>query len=321
MKISKVVRDLHAECSAVYGRLATQVGERLKPQVEQRGWFYLARIKQLESYALKLETGRIGNPRQPEDFFACTIIVRTLGEIAEAEALVQSMYGLVQRRPGDDELTHKAPSSFIFDDLRLYVAQPASSTGRDLDLDGLCFEVQIKTILQHAWSVATHDLIYKSDTASWPKERIAFQVKAMLEHAELAIAEAEQLAEASAVARTDKRTKEAVSLIQSITSIWPPDQLPVDLKRLAESVRELLRCCELQPDAYEDVIATERARIGVLPSDLSPYAFTLQAIAHRPELEFQRKFLNRRTRTSVFVHGGMDLPAWMLDPHERIIRL
>lgn len=65
MKIAKVVRDLHDECRSLYDRLAEQVEAFLKPQVEQRGWFYLARVKQLESYALKLETGRISNPRRP----------------------------------------------------------------------------------------------------------------------------------------------------------------------------------------------------------------------------------------------------------------
>ena len=321
MKIAKVVRDLHAECDALYQRLAKDVQERLKPRVEARRWFFISRVKQLESYALKLETGRVENPRRPEDFFACTIVVNKLSEIEDAERLVYSIYGALERRPPIDHETHKASSSFAFDDLRLYVVQPESTTGKDADLDGLPFEVQIKTILQHAWSMATHDLIYKTDSVSWARERIAFQVKAMLEHAEIAIAEANRLADTPAVAKRDKSTIETLKLIEEIGRIWTDDNLPADRKRLAEAIRQALKVCDLTADSFSDIIAAERRRIGLLPANLSPYAFTIQALANNPDANFQRKFVRSHVKTTIVIYDGMELPEWMSHHHPRILRL
>jgi hypothetical protein len=51
----------------------------LKPLVEQKGWFFTWRLKELESFALKIETGRVSNPVALEDFFACTIVLRSDG--------------------------------------------------------------------------------------------------------------------------------------------------------------------------------------------------------------------------------------------------
>ena len=62
--------------------------------------------------------------------------------------------------------------------------------------------MQVKTFLQHAWGIATHDLIYKTDDVSWSRQRIAYQIKAMLEHAEMSIQEAGRLAEAVALSKT-----------------------------------------------------------------------------------------------------------------------
>ncbi len=321
MKIAQGVRALHAEREELYRRLGADVEARLRPRVEEEKWFFLGRVKQLESFALKLETGRVENPYRSEDFYACTIIVPTAARVEAAEALVASLYTLRQRRPAEDSTTHKAASNFVFDDLRLYVEQPESSSGRDADLDGLLFEIQIKTILQYAWAVATHDLTYKADSVSWPRERIAFQVKAMLEHAELAIAGAQTLAEAPAIAKSDRATNEISRILEDIATVWSDDQLPKDRKRLAETISAVLRMCRLASDQFNVIIETERLRVGLLPTDISPYAFTIQALANSKNVDLKKHLSNIRNRTSIFVHNGMELPNWMLEEHPRIIRL
>ncbi|MBO9102346.1 hypothetical protein J5282_28570, partial [Rhizobium sp. E27B/91] len=211
-------------------------------------------------------------------------------------------------------------SDFKFDDLRLYVAKRPSQTGKNLDLDGIVFEVQIKTVLQHAWSLATHDLIYKSDTVSWPRERIAYQVKAMLEHAEIAIAEANRLADAPAVAKKDELTTETLKLIEQIRAQWSPERLPRDIKRLADTTQKMFKALRLDVDQLTPILAAEKQRVGMLPNDISPYAFIVQALAHSTSFDF-RAALNKAKRMKILVHGGMDLPAWMSDEHPKILRV
>jgi ppGpp synthetase/RelA/SpoT-type nucleotidyltranferase len=321
VKIVKRVRDLHDECKPRYDRLSDEIREILKPRSEERNWFYLGRVKELESFALKIETGRTSDPARMEDFFACTIVVPTLGQIEDAERLVSSLFDSIERRPPSDAETRKTASDFAFDDLRLYVARRPAASGRASDLDGMVFEVQIKTILQHAWSVATHDLIYKSDSVSWARERIAFQVKAMLEHAEIVIAEANRLADASAVAKKDERTAGILRLIEEIARIWPREKLPKDLKRLAETILKLLQICDLKADDFGNLVDGEKKRIGLLPANISPYAFTLQALANSQKYQFEQKFRRGHVRTRVVIHDGMELPKWMLEDHPRILNL
>ena len=79
MKVNKRLRDLYEEGNNRYSRLATEVRDMLKPLVEQKGWFFTWRLKELESFALKIETGRVSNPVALEDFFACTIVLRSDG--------------------------------------------------------------------------------------------------------------------------------------------------------------------------------------------------------------------------------------------------
>lgn len=321
MKISAGVRNLYDASFPIFRRLADDVDARLRTRVEGKGWFFRGRVKELESFALKLETGRVSDPERAEDFFGCTIIVRTAAEIAAAEALVASHYNIKERRPPVDSVTYKSSSNFIFDDLRLFVEQPASTTGKDLDLDGLPFEVQIKTILQYAWGVATHDLTYKSDSVSWPRERIAFQVKAMLEHAEVAIAEAHSLASAPSLAKCDQSTTDITHIIQVISDSWESDKLPDDRKRLAENVHGLLRLCGAKVERLLPLINAEVERVGLLPTDLSPYAFIVQAMANSDEINLQKSINNDRNRRCIFVHSGMDLPDWMQATHSKIIRV
>jgi ppGpp synthetase/RelA/SpoT-type nucleotidyltranferase len=112
-----------------------------------------------------------------------------------------------------DHLPHLTLFRLI--DLRLYVTLPDSPALPPTDLSDVVFEVQIKTFLQHAWSIATHDLLYKTDAVNWSKERIAYQIKARREHAEISIQEAEDLATSAALAKEDRKTvrvKKGISL-------------------------------------------------------------------------------------------------------------
>lgn len=311
MKVSKTLRDKFDVANRRYAVLAEEVKEHLWGKVEALGWFYTSRVKELESFALKVETGRVPEPEEMEDFFGCTIMVQTLGKIEEAERLVCEQYELKERRPTEDNKTNKRSSDFRFDDLRLYVARKPLASGKAPELDGVIFEVQIKTILQHAWSIATHDLIYKTDTVSWPKERIAFQVKAMLEHAEIAIAEAERLANSSGVSKKDRRTDEILKVIEQIGQFWAADALPANRKRLAESILDLLTASKLEADQLRDIIEVERRRIGLLPRDLSPYSFTLQALLHSTPADFEARFSRNSVRTTIVIQDGMDVPGWV----------
>lgn len=320
MKIIKTVRDLHAECTERYSRLAEEVNTVLKSEAEKRNWFFLSRLKGLESYALKIETGRVPKPKDMEDFFGCTIVVPTLSEIEKAEELVTTHYDLSERRPPQDSFTFKQASNFQFDDLRVYAKKKPSQTGKNVDLDGAVFEIQIKTVLQHAWSLATHDLIYKSDSVSWPRERIAFQVKAMLEHAEIAISEANKLADAPAVAKKDEKTSEVLKIISQVKTQWSADRLPTDVKRLAETVQKIFKSLRIDVDQLAPILNAEKQRVGLLPSDLSPYAFIIQAISNSATTNLQQG-LGRAKKLKIVVHDGMDIPAWMQQENDQIVRI
>ena len=194
MKVQGSVRELYSSHKEQYDLLKARVDKKIVALKRAR-WHYESRIKPEESFALKIETGRCKNPRMLEDFLACTIVVENQKEIETAIKLVNECnFKIKYRRPTSEQVTFKRSNSFPFDDLRLYVEWQDDPTERPLGLSGLLFEIQIKTYLQHAWAIATHDLVYKTDSVSWPKERIAYQVKAMLEHAEVSITKAEELA-------------------------------------------------------------------------------------------------------------------------------
>lgn len=206
MKVIYSIEMIYENQKRLNELLRTKVDEIIN-HLKESNWHYIGRIKTLESFALKLETGRFAEPSSMEDFFACTIVVDNLSQIKLAEQLLREQFEIVSRRPKNDEDTHKEPHSFQYDDLRLYSRLKSESFLPDSVLSRIVFEIQIKTFLQHAWSIATHDLIYKSNEISWSKERIAYQIKAMLEQAELSISTVANFSEHQQVSKENSNTK------------------------------------------------------------------------------------------------------------------
>jgi len=283
MKVPQSIGDIYDANWERFERLGQAVEGRLRGQLD-REWHFVGRVKDRESFALKVETGRVSDPANMEDFYACTIVVRNAGEIPTAEKIVLGLFDKRERRPPRPDYTYAAPSDFDFDHVRLYVMWRDDDTLPPTDFAGSPFEVQIKTYLQHAWSIATHDLVYKTDEVNWRKARIAFQVKAMLDHAEASIAHAEQLAAMTDLQISNDRIDEVRTVIAVLKCAWrdDPGRLPADIRRLAENILALLREANLKPDDLaSDLTAEEAAGRGVLIETLSPFGIVVQTLLNR----------------------------------------
>jgi len=306
MKVPASIRRIYEDQRAANDRLKTTVDERMRGIKDGR-WHYVSRVKELDSFALKIESGRFRNPAALEDFFACTIVVANATEIAQAEKLVNENFAVQERRPARSDKTHKAASAFPFDDLRIYAALPNSLAEPPTDLREIVFETQIKTFLQHAWSIATHDLLYKTDDANWSKERIAYQIKAMLEHAEISIQGAEVLASSGVLAKEDPGTTAIKRGIALVKSQWASDELPADVRRLASNITTLNDALQLDAGRLEEILHDGKARAGAHPANLSPYATVVQYL-FRAEPDRMISLLTKESRTRILIPEEIELP-------------
>ena len=321
MKVSQSIGDIYDEQRGTFDRLGDAVGTLIHGHLNKE-WHYVGRIKGRESFALKLETGRVTDPRKLEDFFACTIVVRNMGEVTEAETIVQRLFEQLERRPPRANYMRSDPFAFDFDHLRLHMRWREDDRLPPSEFTEMPFEIQIKTYLQHAWAIATHDLIYKTDDVNWRKARIAYQVKAMLDHAETSIAHAEQLAAAADLQIENDRIDEIRAVISMLKDVWSedPTRLPEDVRRLAENILVLIRRLGVTaPQLREDLIAKHAEGRGSLIQTLSPFGVVVQTLLRRREDAMKQVLTGQGQRgrrdVRIIIPAEIDLPA-TIDPAE-----
>ena len=308
MKVPASLRILYDNRKWTIQRLKETVDRRILQMKEPR-WHYESRIKQLVSYALKVESGRVPDPGALEDHFACTIVVANATDIAVAEERINGMFSVEERRPRQEDVTHKSPDSFPFDDLRLYVSIGDDPAEVREDLVGIVFEVQIKTFLQHAWSIATHDLVYKTDDANWSKERIAYQIKAMLEHAEVSIQEADKLSSSEGLSKIESRTERIRRGIELVREQWEADELPRDLRRLACNIVDILAALGVTIQELRRILDKCKAdRGGRHPQNLSPYGTVVQYLLTAERDKMLALLKSAKSRARVLISREIELP-------------
>ncbi len=160
--------------------LARYVNATLAPWCDERGYALLVRVKTVVSVSEKLESGRFRRWSEVDDLLACSIVVPT----AAHEEAVREFLDRVFVRVGvkDRNSSPKPPDVFRFDSTR-YTATVSENGARGLPpgAEALRFEVQIRTVFEHAWSVVTHDLVYKADDVDWRRLRLGAYLKAVVE--------------------------------------------------------------------------------------------------------------------------------------------
>lgn len=260
--------------------VAKRVKETLINFCESKGYAFISRIKTIESLAEKIETGRFKQWTDLNDLFACTVIIPNLLHEKEVITFCKDTFkieGTIKR--GQNK---KDPHTFIFDSTRISARLKKfddSISDNDLTIYSITFEIQIKSAFEHAWSVATHDLVYKSSEIDWKRVRLAAQIKATIEQLDTLILAFEETAKV--IQDNDYyEIKIKKFLADSITKLFknkklPEELRPKDMTRLCDNLYILLDSRQDKDLKERDIMNQIKSEIETTPTNRIPRSISL----------------------------------------------
>src|SRR5690606_28164356 len=143
----------------------------------------------------------------------------------------------------------------------------------------------------------------------------------MLEHAELSIQQAGQLANCDALNKTtsDFSVKQEISEI--INQHWQDNNLPSDRKRLISNFSNVLKLLDKEPIFLREIL-DEALATAPHPNNLSPYSTFIQYLIWRhPDLlkSFSKK---NYPKGQIFIDPNLEIPSGLdLTKMSRFINL
>ena len=139
-----------------------------------------ARAKRLDSFLKKAEKEVDGNPKyidplvQIQDQIGVRIVTFYIADVERLRKIVLDYLSPIEER----EIIPDSISEFDYEGLHYILFLPKDVFTEDINcLDPpKFFELQIKTLYQHAWAQANHDLAYKPETelSRDQKRKVAF---------------------------------------------------------------------------------------------------------------------------------------------------
>ena len=308
MKISGSIRRLHYDLREKYCPLKEEVDDILRNR-KRASWHYESRLKDAESFTLKLETGRWKSLTDIDDLLGALIVVENFSALKDAESLIEEYFDIRKRRPPTPGYTTTQADSFPFDDLRFYVQWPSDSPVPKPLYKNLMFEIQLRTFLQHAWNVATHDIVYKSEVREWPRERIAAQVRASLEQAEVTLHEIDKLAKSDVLCRVDRATRRMERITRLLQEYWHRARLPGDVKRLATNVYQLIDAASISIPRLRCILDHEQKEgRGAVTENLSPFHAIIQSLIYREPEAMRRVLRDKGRKFTVCIPSELEFP-------------
>lgn len=289
MIIPPAVEAKHAYVLHYVNATAQRVRDIVSGYCSEQGFAYIGRVKGLDSLAEKLETGRFERWSQLDDLFACAIVIPTL--LDEERVLEFLRDKFIEVKCLQRATTRKDPSVFRFDATRFIGELPHPPGEEPTNLQGIKFEIQIRTAFEHAWSVTTHALAYKGSDAQWRHKRLAAQLRAAVEQLDQVVVGFEQWADVIKEQRWAEIDEQAL-ISQFMTNAIeqekiPSEAIPSSLVRFSENLRNMIVAGSKRPgwnEGYEEKIraalqclAAEIDTLGksTFPRSLSLFQFCL----------------------------------------------
>ncbi|MBW4053502.1 MAG: hypothetical protein HIU85_18980, partial [Proteobacteria bacterium] len=163
------------------------VKDILRAYADDNGFAFIGRLKNTKSIAEKIETGRYPSWSSLDDLYACCLVVPTPGHDAPTVQHLCQRFACVELKSRGT--SQKDPTVFRFDATR-FIGRLTPSSMREASENVLnvCFEIQVRTAFEHAWSCTTHALAYKGGKVDWRRLRLAAQLKAAVEQLDALIA-------------------------------------------------------------------------------------------------------------------------------------
>ena len=246
MKIPPSFRQAYIGIRPVLERLEAVVKPRTEEIALRYNGTYSGRIKKPENILIKAEKEGHEYPfRQMDDLFACTITVPNSQVIEDVRRDVEATFKLVEVRQRAVK-----PEVFAYNDLNLSLKVIPEFWNRGEAYLDLVFELQIKTLLQQAWSQAGHDVIYKARKKTWGLTRITSQLRALLEMADSLLANLDSAANILQGTIEYPKYSKRNQIIDILENTWDDPRLPGNLDRAALVIEEYLRLAGLTSDEF-----------------------------------------------------------------------
>jgi putative GTP pyrophosphokinase len=163
--------ELESLYSARFSRVLVPLAQRLRnhlgklvaefPRVDQ----VAARAKAPASFLAKSKKTENGTPKyddplhQVQDQVGARITTFYLPDVAKIQSIIEAFFGSIESRRAEPE----SAQAFDYEGHHyvLFVPEDVLDPGWNPEEVPRFFELQIKTLFQHAWSQAAHDLAYK----------------------------------------------------------------------------------------------------------------------------------------------------------------
>lgn len=121
-----------------------------------------ARAKDPFSLLGKLRQKRYGNPAEEiTDLVGVRVITQYPDAAKHVEAALRSAF-LINDDESSDKLEELEPEAFGYRSIHLIAKQRRADSGIREVLGEMWFEIQVRSLLQHAWAEVDHDIKYKS---------------------------------------------------------------------------------------------------------------------------------------------------------------
>lgn len=304
MKIAASIRSLYANLYDIASELEKYVSVNVRDFCEKNSYQYKSRIKSENSFAEKIETGW----DEMHDFFGITIVVPDYSCITRVKKYLSSLFVLVHQRP----LNPKKPQDFDFDTPRYYYRCKRSLSLQNKSFKNFVFEVQIVTELEYCWIKLFHDYSYKSTDIDWNKERISFQIKALLKNADMIIYEADKLAKSKILKDYQDDYTKLNKIKSFLLKYWEPHCLANNLKRECKTIETIMGCAQITLDELERIVKkyTDKGR-GANLINLSPHGAIIQTLLDENHQEFKKyiqKKIDMTKNKKILIVDEIELP-------------
>lgn len=232
----KTLEQAFSSRQSVLREVESRAREVLEDFCKRRGFLLIGRRKTLDSLRDKLETGRYQDIDSVDDVIAFSVVIDTLGQETEVKSFIKRNFNVTSIKSG---ATLQDERLFDFDCTRICCSLD-NKEGSTSKIFSVQIEVQIRTMLQHAWAKITHPQVYKAELFDARASRLAAEIMAQLESIDRSLSRF-RTSSRSVKTVTRKEMTACAEIVDSIDKLVadgtiPSEMRPPNGRRLGENI-------------------------------------------------------------------------------------